>query len=212
MRLLLVIAAVAISYAAVPAEAATKRASTPRALTKAQCVKAAAKRPAKARRRAALRRRCTGARRTLVGSSRPSLIGVPGAFSAPVPFATAQAPVTPVTASPTPAPITGAPELPTIYSNPYAVQVQGFEFGLQLSKAIVSAGTVRVEFNLTRAEDPHNLWLVREDGTGSPYSFDEEPSGAVVAKSLALTKGRWTLFCSLTGHEAAGMRATLTVN
>ncbi len=34
----------------------------------------------------------------------------------------------------------------------------------------------------------------------------------MVAKSLALTKGRWTLFCSLSGHEAAGMRATLTVN
>ena len=57
--------------------------------------------------------------------------------------------------------------LPPIYSNPYAVQVQGFEFGLQLSKAAVSAGDVRVEFNLARAEDPHNLWLVREDGTGT---------------------------------------------
>ena len=224
MRVLLIIAAVAILYAAGPAEAASKRASTPRALTKAQCAKAAkaaAKRPSKARRRtaarrrAALLRRCAGSRRTLVGSSRPSLTGVPGAFSAPVPFTTTQAPAAPgapVTASPTPAPTPEAPELPTIYSNPYAVQVQGFEFGLQLSKAIVSAGSVRVEFNLTRAEDPHNLWLVREDGTGSPYSFDEEPSGAVVARSLALTKGRWTLFCSLTGHEAAGMRATLTVN
>jgi plastocyanin len=101
--------------------------------------------------------------------------------------------------------------LPPIYSNPYAVQVQGFEFGLQLSKASVSAGDVRVEFNLTRAEDPHNLWLVREDGAGAPFSFDEEQSGAVVAKTLALTRGRWKLFCSLTGHEAAGMRATLTV-
>ena len=72
--------------------------------------------------------------------------------------------------------------LPPIYSNPYAVQVQGFEFGLQLSKAAVSAGDVRVEFNLARAEDPHNLWLVREDGTGAAHSFDEEPSGAVVAQ------------------------------
>jgi plastocyanin len=101
--------------------------------------------------------------------------------------------------------------LPPIYSNPYAVQVQGFEFGLQLSKATVSAGDVRVEFNLSRAEDPHNLWLLREDGTGTPYSFDEEPSGAVVARTLALTRGRWKLFCSLPGHEAAGMRAVLTV-
>jgi signal transduction histidine kinase len=45
-----------------------------------------------------------------------------------------------------------------------------------------------------------------------PYVFDEEPSGAVVARTLALTRGRWKLFCSLNGHEAAGMRATLTVN
>jgi hypothetical protein len=139
---------------------------------------------------------------------------VPGAFSAPVPFATAEAPApgAPAPAGPAPTPTPEEPVLPPIYSNPYAVQVQGFEFGLQLSKAIVSTGTVRVEFNLTRAEDPHNLWLVREDGTGSPYLFDEEPSGAVVAKSLALSKGRWKLFCSLNGHEAAGMRATLTVN
>jgi uncharacterized cupredoxin-like copper-binding protein len=28
---------------------------------------------------------------------------------------------------------------------------------------------------------------------------------------LPLTRGRWKLFCSLSGHEAAGMRATLTV-
>ena len=34
---------------------------------------------------------------------------------------------------------------------------------------------------------------------------------AVVAKTLALTRGRWKLFCSLNGHEAAGMRAVLTV-
>ena len=101
--------------------------------------------------------------------------------------------------------------LPPIYTNPYAVQVQAFEFGLQLSKATVSAGDVRVEFNLSLAEDPHNLWLVREDGTGTPHGFDEEPSGAVAAKTLALTRGRWKLFCSLSGHEAAGMRAVLTV-
>ena len=80
-----------------------------------------------------------------------------------------------------------------------------------LSKGAVSAGDVRVEFNLSLAEDAHNLWLVREDGTGTPHSFDEEPSGAVAAKTLAFTRGRWKLFCSLAGHEAAGMRAVLTV-
>ena len=140
---------------------------------------------------------------------------MPGSFAAPAPFAAA-APAPPPRPSPTPpraapAPTPAPPVLPPIYSNPFAVQVQGFEFGLQLSKGNVSAGDVRVEFNLSRAEDPHNLWLVREDGTGTAHTFDEEPAGAVVARTLALTRGRWTLFCSLDGHEAAGMRATLTV-
>jgi plastocyanin len=217
MRLLLVIAAVAIAYVATPADAdaAAKRAGKPRVAPKAQCAKTAARRPSRARRRALVRRGCLPTTRRLVGESRAGVLGVPGSFAATAPFAPAPAPVaagTPPVAD-QPAPVT-TPEpvvLPPIYSNPYAVQVQGFEFGLQLSKATVSAGDVRVEFNLSRAEDPHNLWLLREDGTGTPYSFDEEPSGAVVARTLALTRGRWKLFCSLPGHEAAGMRAVLTV-
>jgi plastocyanin len=213
MRLLLIVAAIVIAYVSTPAEAATKRAGTPRVAPKAQCAKVSAKRPARARRRAALKRLCARPGRRLVGESRTSLIGVPGSFAAPAPFAVAPAaaPAAPVAGEPEPAPAPEAPVLPPIYSNPFAVQVRATEFALQLSKASVSAGDVRVEFNLSRAEDPHNLWLVREDGTGSPYSFDEQPSEAVVAKTLALTRGRWKLFCSLTGHEAAGMRATLTV-
>jgi plastocyanin len=217
MRLLLIAAAVAILYIAAPADAdaVAKHAGKPRVAPKAQCAKAAARRPARARRRALVRRGCPPAGRRLVGESRAGLIGVPGSFAAPAPFASAPAPATagspPVTGQPAPATTPEPVVLPPIYSNPFAVQVQGFEFGLQLSKATVSAGDVRVEFNLSRAEDPHNLWLVREDGTGTPHSFDEEPSGAVVARTLALTRGRWKLFCSLAGHEAAGMRAVLTV-
>jgi plastocyanin len=220
MRGLLIVAAVALLYAAGPADAATKRAGAPRAVPKAKCVaaKAAAKRATKLSRRAAARRRallrrCAASKRVRVGESGGGLIGMPGALAAPIQFAAPQpASGDPAAPSPAPTPAPEAPILPPIYSNPYAVQVQGFEFGLQLSKAAVSAGDVRVEFNLARAEDPHNLWLVREDGTGTAHSFDEEPSGAVVAKMLPLTRGRWKLFCSLSGHEAAGMRATLTVD
>jgi hypothetical protein len=129
----------------------------------------------------------------------PSATPVPGTPGVPAP-------------TPTPTPTPSGPVLPTIPTNPWAVQVQAFEFGLQLSKPAVSAGSVRVEFNLARAEDPHNLMLVRADGTGPLYTFDEQPSGAVVAKSFPLTAGRWTLFCSLPEHEASGMRATLTVS
>ena len=229
MRALLAAAAVAIATVAAPADAAQRRAGTQHAAPKAQCAKAPSTRPARARRRAAARhraaarrrasaRRCTAARGPLVGESRSGLVGAPGSFGAPAPFASAPAPgpaggPAPVTAPPVPGPGPGPDALlpPPVYTDPHALQVRGFEFGLQLSKATVSAGDVRVEFNLSRAEDPHNLWLVREDGSGTPSGFDEAPSGAVVAKTLALTRGRWRLFCSLSGHEAAGMRATLTV-
>ena len=138
--------------------------------------------------------------------------GLPAALTVPATFAPAPAAVegSPSPAA-TPAPATDGTSLPPIYSNPYAVQVQAFEFGFQLSKARVSARDVHVEFNLSRAEDPHNLVLERSDGTGPLYDFDQQPSGAVVAKTLPLTPGRWTLFCSLPNHQAQGMQATLTV-
>ena len=143
------------------------------------------KRRTEARRRAVALRRATARRRALLragaprptgrslAESRAALIGVPaGAFAAPGAVRDRPGARAPATCRrpgpPAPVPRPPSPVLPPIYSNPYAVQVQGFEFGLQLSKATVSAGDVRVEFNLARAEDPHNLWLVREDGTGTP--------------------------------------------
>jgi hypothetical protein len=134
-----------------------------------------------------------------------------GAFS----FAPAPAPPA-VTPTPSPAPTPSAspdpvPELPPVVSDPRALQVQAVEYALQLSKPKVSTGNVKIEFNLARAEDPHNLVLVRADGSGAPISFDEQPAGAVVTRTVPLTAGTWTLFCSLTGHQALGMRATLKV-
>jgi uncharacterized cupredoxin-like copper-binding protein len=104
----------------------------------------------------------------------------------------------------------GATVPPPIYSNPRALQVRGFEFGLRLSKASVLAGEVRVEFNLIGAEDPHNLILARADGR-DVMTFHEQPAGEVLARMLPLTAGRWRLFCSLPGHQEAGMEADLEV-
>ncbi|HET8950561.1 MAG TPA: hypothetical protein VFN44_08620 [Solirubrobacteraceae bacterium] len=206
MRALLIVAAVVLLHSAAgPAEAAMKRAGGPRALPKAACAKASVK-------RAVLRRRCAAARRR-TGVASAGLLGAPGSFAAPAPFATAPAPTldAPADAAPAPPEPPTGPALPPVYSNPLAVQVRAYEFRFQLSKSAVAAGDVRVEFNLSGAEDPHDLFLVREDGTGPAYSFGEEPSGAVVSRTFPLTTGRWRLLCSLTGHEAAGMRATLTV-
>jgi plastocyanin len=149
-----------------------------------------------------------------VGEARTGRAGVPSTFAAPAPFATAPAAAADAPATGGAPATTGEPAgpvLPPVYSNPRAVQVRAYEFRFQLSKSSVSAGDVSVEFNLSAAEDPHDLWLVREDGTGAAHSFGETPAGAVVRTAFPLTAGRWTLFCSLTGHQAAGMRSTLTV-
>jgi len=218
MRVVLVIAAVALLYAAGPAEAAPKRAGAP----KAACAKGAlahaarAGVPAAARRGAARRAsrrraRCAAVR---VGEAKAGRAGVPSTFAAPVPFATAPAAAAPGVSTPGAPATPGEPAgavLPPVYSNPRAVQIRAYEFRFQLSKSSVSAGDVSVEFNLSAAEDPHDLWLVREDGTGQAHSFGETPAGAVTRTTFPLTAGRWTLFCSLTGHQAAGMRSTLTV-
>ncbi len=139
-----------------------------------------------------------------------TLLGAPGGFSTPAPFAIAADPVAPPppTTPENPDEPAPPPTLPPIYSNPRAVQVQAFEFGLQLSKSTVLSGDVRVEFNSMRAEDPHDLRVLRES---TLYAFDEQAPGAVTAKTLDLSPGRWKLFCSLPEHEELGMKATLTV-
>jgi plastocyanin len=161
-------------------------------------------------------------KRRLVGVTGAGLLGGPAAFSAAIAFTpggaapaaslpAAGGSTTPAaTPTPTPTPDPGS-TLPTIPTNPRAVQVQAFEYGLQLSKGTVSSGSVRVEFNSTRAEDPHNLELIRTDGTGQPLTFDEQPSGAVTAQSLPLAAGTYRLLCTLPGHDGLGMHATLTV-
>ena len=169
----------------------------------------------RAKTRALAARACLRSGR-LVGVSGAARAGAPASFGVGRPFAGAPvaAPAPGTTPSPTatPTPTPTGPSLPTIPTNPRALQVQAFEFGLQLSKASVLSGGVRVEFNSSRAEDPHNLVLVRSDGTGNIYEFGEQPAGAVSSKTLQLSAGRWKLFCSLPRHESLGMTATLTVD
>lgn len=135
----------------------------------------------------------------------------PPAVSAPVPTPDTAAqvatptPVAPPVATPTPQ----TPQVPI--GTGRAVQVRGSEFRPALSRLQVLAGNVRVEYNLTSAEDPHSLIVFRRDGTGPTYHFAEQRSRAIVAQSLALTTGTWRLVCDLPGHEAAGMKAELEV-
>ena len=80
---------------------------------------------------------------------------------------------------------------------------------LVLSRTTVLAGTVKITFNNAFAQDPHNLVL---EGPGEPVIFDELPEGEVAVRSPKLAKGTWKVYCALEGHEAKGMRATLSVS
>jgi plastocyanin len=74
---------------------------------------------------------------------------------------------------------------------------------------------VIVEF-ANEGEDPHNLQLAPVTGpgeaTGAPQGgFPTLAPGKLGTQTLTLTPGTWRLWCSLPGHDAAGMHATLTV-
>ena len=81
-------------------------------------------------------------------------------------------------------------------------------FKLTLSRPAVAAGNVTIELrNIDNG--PHDLVVEPEGGGVAVADFDEAGPGAVARKQVALAKGRWYLYCSLPGHEAIGMHATL---
>ena len=185
-----------------------------------RCLKAAKKRYAKAkqasakhskatRKRASMKRakaKLKQARKRCLRHKTTASPGTPGGPAGAAP----SAPGTPAPSTPGPTP--DDPGGPTLPDDPSgggrSIQVQSGEFYLRLSRASVLAGDVRVEFDNSRAEDPHDLKLAK--GTDL-HSFDEQPSGGVTAKTLHLSKGTWQLFCALQDHAARGMSAELKV-
>jgi plastocyanin len=79
-----------------------------------------------------------------------------------------------------------------------------------LSRPDVNAGDVTVEL-VNEGEDDHNLRM-QQGGTGPLYSMPDISSFQRVTATFNLTPGTWHLWCSLDGHEAAGMSANLVVN
>lgn len=56
----------------------------------------------------------------------------------------------------------------------------------------------------------HNLTLQRQN-TGSRVGGTATISKGTTSFTVTLAKGRYTYYCSVRGHEAAGMKGTLTV-
>jgi plastocyanin len=90
------------------------------------------------------------------------------------------------------------------------VQVTAKEYSFTLSRSEVPAGKVIVEF-VNGGEDPHNLHLLEAAEGSEAGAFPTSSPGIHLDLELTLRPGSYTLFCSLPGHEAKGMKATLKV-
>jgi hypothetical protein len=107
-------------------------------------------------------------------------------------------PVPVPTQTPVPAPTAAPPELPS------RTHVVLDEWTVQSSYIVMKAGPL--EFNVDNVgEDDHNLSIKGRDDT---VAIPPAGSGQL---TVNLGPGTYTLYCSLPGHEANGMRTTLTV-
>jgi plastocyanin len=144
----------------------------------------------------------------LRGAAGPARAAAPSSWSGPRGF------TVPVLATPTPTqdPVDPAPTptaTPTVPApSPHSVSVGSTEFKFTLSQAAVDAGDVRVQFDNSRAEDPHQLMVV---GTDDLFDFGELGPGEVKRLTLPLKSGTYDLLCPLLDHESRGMSASLIV-
>jgi hypothetical protein len=88
--------------------------------------------------------------------------------------------------------------------------VEATEFRFTLSRTKVKAGPAIIQLAI-RGEDPHDLRVVPRGKARAAAVMPETLPGGVAEWRGRLTRGKWTLYCTLEGHKAAGMRATLTV-
>ena len=89
-----------------------------------------------------------------------------------------------------------------------AQDTEGFRF--VLSRTTVPAGKVIIEF-VNHGQDEHNLHTLEPGEDSEGGSLPNTAPGAHPQLSLEMRPGSYTLFCSLPGHEAKGMKATLVV-
>ena len=92
---------------------------------------------------------------------------------------------------------------------PARLQVGADEFRYTLSRLRLPAGKAVVQL-VNYGEDDHNLRLRRNGGTRSRWIRRTAP-GEMNELRAYLRAGTFKLWCSLPGHEEAGMKAGLRV-
>jgi hypothetical protein len=95
---------------------------------------------------------------------------------------------------------------------PVAARLQATtrEWTITLSRPSIPAGAVTLEL-VNRGEDAHDLHVRPAAGGADVLSVVRTESLGLADADGTLPAGSYMLYCSLPGHEAAGMRATLSV-
>jgi plastocyanin len=88
-------------------------------------------------------------------------------------------------------------------------EISATQLQLQLSRPSLAAGSTIVE-QYNAGSDPHNLILEKSGQVA--FAYPTLDPGADQRQTVTLTRGTWTLYCSLLDHRSLGMQATLTVN
>lgn len=113
---------------------------------------------------------------------------------------------------PTGGPAPGGGSDPTAPAPVYhTLSVASKEFSFTMSRLLLTPGSETIQLN-NRGEDPHNLVIAPEDGSSGPLaSYPDVAPDDNHTQQVDLPAGRYKLWCSLPGHEALGMHATLRV-
>ena len=85
------------------------------------------------------------------------------------------------------------------------------EYRLSASRRRAPAGRLVAQLKNT-GQDDHDLTVRRASGGAPLGSTGIVHAGALGALRLTLTPGRYVLYCSISDHEARGMRALLVVS
>ena len=90
------------------------------------------------------------------------------------------------------------------------VQIVEKEYTLTPSRPSVRAGSVSFEL-VNFGMDTHDLVVQSVKAGSKPVRFKQLDPRGRTERTLRMTPGRYSLWCSLSNHKARGMRATLIV-
>ncbi len=86
------------------------------------------------------------------------------------------------------------------------IAIEAGNFYFKPDAITTNAGIAKIE--LTAKSGIHDLVF---DGAYSGFSLEADGGGGTQSKKIDLKPGKYTFYCSVPGHRAAGMEGTLTV-